>query len=292
MRKFVEVIFQSYSMWFPVPGHMSDDEVKDFFTEPGLFPEDYGTGTPGGVPRVGTPVDTAPPGVQVQWEFEGLDFRDTGIGTDVSDPRRIQFPPGDKPPLGSTGETAFELGGGEDRFAAFIRGLEGNIGRSLGGAFQTAGDQALRNTFDPFRGVFRGNALARTLAQTSGGAQGSTGFSGSPGEGFEDFVRRRGVGGLGQSAAGLFRNLIAQPRASFAFDPEFVDPQSAGASRDAIALAQAALGSEISPLLAQNSAAFRSPNRLFQEFRTGTGGGSGNFLEFLRSRLGLNQAGF
>jgi hypothetical protein len=286
MEKFVEVFFPTYSMWFPVPGHMSDSDIKNFFTAHGRFAADE-FGTP---KSVGTPVDTAPPGVQVQWRFEGLDFR--GNGTGVSDPPRIQFPPGDKPPLGSTGETAFELGGGEDRFAAFIRGLEGNIGRSLGGAFQTAGDQALRNTFDPFRGVFRGNALARTLAQTSGGAQGSTGFSGSPGEGFEDFVRRRGVGGLGQSAAGLFRNLIAQPRASFAFDPEFVDPQSAGASRDAIALAQAALGSEISPLLAQNSAAFRSPNRLFQEFRTGTGGGSGNFLEFLRSRLGLNQAGF
>jgi hypothetical protein len=170
------------------------------------------------------------------------------------------------------------------------------LGRSTGGPFQNRGDQILTSLrqFNAAQGAFAGQDLSRTLG---GGAQagGAINPSGTPGAlSFEDFVRSQGIGGFGQSAASALRSLIGLDRAKFAQPAasEFIDPQDAGQAFDATQLALSALGTQVSPLLLRRTQAFQRPERLFHEFQTGTGGGSGNFLDFLRSRLGLRGVGF
>lgn len=171
--------------------------------------------------------------------------------------------------------------------AAFLRGQEKRLGSR--GDVASGFRQFLEKQFDPYLGAYTGANLVGSLR---GGYPGGI----DPDQTLEQFTAATPYSQLGSTAAKTWESLRSMPRSSFTLGPQFVEPVRAAEAVDPINLAKAALRSRVNPLVTrfQNT----DPYDLFNAYAAqrgaaalGTDSPGNNFLDFLRTRLGLGTVG-
>jgi len=192
-------------------------------------------------------------------------------------------------------------------YGAFMRAVPGAMGE------YSPQREFLRKLFYPTLSAFYGEEALGTglpppLDKTTGlGALGVAGNNAYTAPRFQDFASRMAAGGFEDLSRSLQRSFtgLMQPRYSQQGTPlaAFANPSNTTQARLGTDLAEALLGTRVSPLLLGRIDQPRSED-LFAEWVAGPattqrwgagvddfGQGPGNFLGWLSGRLGLNQYG-